>query len=105
MTNITALMTSPSGATITGTSNLSVDATGTVNLPTLTVYRVGLGTGTVASTPTDLVAAPVAACTGNFVLNSIVTLTATQKRAPHSEAGLPIARQLLRLPRRHSVAS
>jgi hypothetical protein len=79
-TTITALATSSSGAAITGTSTLTVKVgPGGVTLPQLSVYEVGLGKGTVTSTPAviNCSSAPGATCTGNFVLGSTVMLTAT----------------------------
>lgn len=78
-TTITALATSAAtGNVVTGTSDLTVSSTpGGVKLPTLTVYKVGLGSGTVTSMPAGIVCGTGAECTGNFVLGSTVTLTAT----------------------------
>jgi hypothetical protein len=76
-TTITALATSNTGATITGTSDLTVGNSGVNNLPTLTIYKVGQGTGTVATSDGVINCGSGAGCTGNFVLNSTVILTAT----------------------------
>jgi hypothetical protein len=81
-TTITATGTSNTGAAIVGTSILAVGALppppppGNVPLPLLSVYAVGLGTGTVTSSPEGVNCVSGAGCTGNFVLNSTVTLTA-----------------------------
>lgn len=81
-TTITAIGTSASGATITGSSNITIGPGGSgPPLPLLSVYLVGLGGGTVASSNGAINCATNAAsgagCTGNFVLNSTATLTAT----------------------------
>ena len=62
----------PAALTITSNSGVST-------LPSLTVYKVGLGTGTVVSTPpgSGINCGSGAACTANFVLGAGVTLTAT----------------------------
>jgi hypothetical protein len=76
ITNITAIAPPSSGGAITGTSNLTVGSCGVNNLPTLTVYDVGQGSGTVTSSPAGIDCGSGGGCTGNFVLNSTVTLTA-----------------------------
>ena len=77
-TTITAIGATTAGSIITATSTLtSIPAGGPVNLPTLTLYKVGLGTGAVSSSPSGLSCGAQASCTGNFTLNSTVTLTAT----------------------------
>jgi hypothetical protein len=77
-TTITAIGKSTSGATITGTATLTEGASGGgVVLPALTVYTVGLGTGTVVSNPAVINCIAGAGCTANFVLGTTVTLTAT----------------------------
>jgi len=80
-TTITASATSANGNTITSDpAALTIEPNaGGSTLPSLTVYKVGLGTGTVVSTPagTGIICGTGAACTGNFVLNSTVTLVAT----------------------------
>jgi len=75
-TTITAMATSSTGAVITATSDLTVSSSGTNNLPSLTVYEVGQGTGTVTSAPSGISCGSGAGCTGHFVLNSTVSLTA-----------------------------
>ena len=76
-TTITALATSSTGAAITGTSDFTVATQGGGNnLPTLTVYEVGQGTGTVTSTPAGIDCGAGAGCTANFVLGTPVSLTA-----------------------------
>lgn len=86
-TTITALGTSINGTTIAGTANLCIDSGGPNNLPSLTVYEFGQGTGTVVSTPTGVtcVSGNNAGCTGHFVKGTAVTLTATP--APGSVFG------------------
>jgi len=82
-TTITALGKSSNGADIAGTSNVKVTIQpgGNVLLPMLSVYEVGLGSGTVTSNDGVIScttsAASGAACTGNYVLGTRVTLTAT----------------------------
>ena len=75
-TTITAIATAASGATITGTATLITNGGGGGQLPTLAVYAVGLGTGTVTSSPVGINCTSGAGCTGNFQLNATVTLTA-----------------------------
>ena len=76
-TTITAIGTSSIGATITATSDLTVSSCGTNNLPSLTVYEFGQGTGTVVSSPGGINCGSGAGCTGHFVLGATVTLTAS----------------------------
>lgn len=61
---------------ISGTASLTVTA-GSEFLPSLTVYPVGQGTGTIVSTPIGINCGVGAACSANFVPDSTVTLTAT----------------------------
>jgi hypothetical protein len=75
-TTITALATSSTGAVIAGTSDLTMGSCGQNNLPTLTVYEVGQGTGTVTSVPAGINCGSGAGCTANFVLGTQVSLTA-----------------------------
>jgi hypothetical protein len=67
-------------ATVTGTSTLTVSTGGPAGqLPTLAVFNVGLGVGTVTSSPVGITCTPAttgSGCTGNFPLNQVVTLTA-----------------------------
>jgi Bacterial Ig-like domain (group 2) len=80
ITTITALNTDPlTGNTVTASSTFTQSlGGGGGNLPSLTVYLVGLGSGTVTSTPPGInCTGSGTGCTGNFVLNSTVTLTAT----------------------------
>jgi len=77
MTTITAIGKSKSGAAISGTATLNVTAGGGVVVPALTIYTVGLGTGTVVSNPAVINCIAGAGCTANFVLGTTVTLTAT----------------------------
>lgn len=85
-TTITAIGTGANGAIITATSSFTEGAgPGPVNLPTLTVYKVGnnAATGTVTATapgtttPLVINCGSGADCVGNFVLGSTVTLTET----------------------------
>ncbi len=79
-TTITALAPANSGTAVTGTAIFSTGTCGTNNLPTLTVYEVGQGTGVVTSSPGGIDCGTGAGCTDNFPLNSTITLTA----APNS---------------------
>jgi hypothetical protein len=83
-TTITAIypVTPAAGvATIAGSSSLEVLTGGTGGqLPTLAVFNVGQGMGTVTSSPVGINCTPATSgsgCTGNFPLNTVVTLTAT----------------------------
>jgi hypothetical protein len=74
---ITAIGKSSNGADIAGTSSILVNgAAGGVPLPMLSVYEVGLGNGTVTSSPIGINCTAGAGCTGNFVAGTAVTLTA-----------------------------
>lgn len=75
-TTITALAPPSSGGAVTGTATLMLGSCGVNNLPALTVYKVGQGSGTVTSMPAGIDCGSGAGCTGNFVLNSSVSLTA-----------------------------
>jgi hypothetical protein len=78
VTTITAISPPSSGVAVTGTATMTVTSNGTNQLPSLTVYEFGQGTGNVVSSPGGLncTSGNDAGCTGHFVLNSIVTLTA-----------------------------
>lgn len=76
-TTITAIATLSNGGVITGTSNLTVGSCGTNNLPSLTIYEFGQGTGMVVSSPGGIDCGSGAGCTGHFVLGAVVTLTAS----------------------------
>jgi hypothetical protein len=80
-TAITATFTNPDGTVITATSSLSTEpATNNAPLPSLTVYEVGQGTGTVVSSPAGINCSSdgnAASCTGNFPITDTVTLTET----------------------------
>ena len=76
VTTITALATS-GGVAIAGTSDFTVDVCGTNNLPSLTVYDFGQGTGNVVSSPGGISCGSGGGCTGHFVLGAPVTLTAS----------------------------
>jgi len=75
-TTITALAPPSSGGAVTGTATLTVGSCGVNNLPTLTVYKVGQGSGTVTSMPAGIDCGSGAGCTANFVLGTQVSLTA-----------------------------
>jgi hypothetical protein len=80
-TTITAIGTANSGAVITGTATLQAcSSCGPVTLPQLSVYEVGLGSGTITSAPAGINCNPTSGsgtgCTGNFVLGTTVMLTA-----------------------------
>jgi hypothetical protein len=79
ISNITASITDPVSGFIVGTSNISVDPNGGgSNLPSLSVYLVGAGTGTVTSSPAGInCTGSGTGCTAYFPQNSTVTLTAT----------------------------
>jgi hypothetical protein len=83
-TTITAIESSNSKASITGTATLTQSPppnppppSGGVVLPSLTIYTVGLGNGTVVSNPAVINCTSGNGCTANFVLGTTVTLTAT----------------------------
>ena len=79
MTTITAIGISNTGDSIAATATLTVAAPpGGVVLPQLAIYQVGLGTGTVTSADgvINCTTSGGAACTGNYVLGTTVTLTA-----------------------------
>jgi hypothetical protein len=77
-TTITALAPPSTGTSITGTATFTTATCGTNNLPSLTVFDVGQGTGTVTSSPGGINCGPSGggACTANFILGATVTLTA-----------------------------
>jgi len=78
-TVITASFDDPSAGIITSTSDLTtINDPNIAPLPSLTVYKVGQGTGTVVSTSQQGINCGTgASCTANFPLNSTVTLSAT----------------------------
>jgi len=75
-TTITAIGKSNSGADIAGTSNLTVQASGGGQVPTLTVSEVGLGTGTVTSSPVGINCTSNVGCSANYPIGTTVTLVA-----------------------------
>jgi len=79
ISNITASVTDPVSGFIVGTSNISVDTSGgRSGLPSLSVYLVGAGTGTVTSNPPGInCTGSGVGCTAYFPQGSTVTLTAT----------------------------
>jgi len=78
VTTITAISPPSSGVAVTGTATMTVSSTGQNQLPSLTVYEFGQATGNVVSSPGGIncISGNDAGCTGHFVLNSTVTLTA-----------------------------
>ena len=76
-TTITATGKSNSGADIVGTSNLTVQASGGGQVPTVTVSEVGLGTGTVTSSPVGINCTSNVGCSATFPIGTTVTLVAT----------------------------
>jgi hypothetical protein len=78
VTTITASATSGMGAYIFATSNLTVNpGSGGSGLPSLAVYTVGSGTGTVVSSPAGVNCVAGEGCSGYFTSGSTVELTAT----------------------------
>lgn len=77
LTNITAEATNVNGETISSASSLTtIPNTNVAPLPSLTVYEVGQGTGTVVSTPVGINCSSggnTASCTANFPLSSSPT--------------------------------
>ena len=74
---ITALLTSPSGSITAATSSITVIATGqSIDLPTLSVYKTGNGSGTVSTADGTISCGTGIACTGHFSVGTVVTLTA-----------------------------
>jgi Bacterial Ig-like domain (group 2) len=66
-TAITVTFTNPDGTVITATSGLStLYNTNNAPLPSLTVYKLGQGTGTVVSDPVGINCGTGASCTANF---------------------------------------
>jgi hypothetical protein len=79
-TAITAIATNVNGASITATTSLttSPNTNNPPLLPSLTVYKVGQGSGTVVSTSeVGINCGSGASCTANFSLNTNVTLSET----------------------------
>jgi hypothetical protein len=78
ITTITAIAPPSTGSAATGTAEMTVGSVGTNDLPSLTVYEFGQGTGKVQSYPIGINCIPGndAGCTGHFVKGTIVTLTA-----------------------------
>lgn len=82
-TTITAISPPSSGVAVTGTASLTVASNGTNQLPTLTVYEFGQGTGIVQSfdsswAPDNIIkCGSGAGCTGHYALNATVILTAS----------------------------
>jgi hypothetical protein len=78
ITNMTATATLTDTASIVATSDLGVwPLGGSANLPSLTVYPVGQGAGTIVSDPVGISCGAGASCTADFVQDSTVTITAT----------------------------
>ena len=80
-TVMTASFNDPTSGLITATSNLTtINDPNIAPLPSLTVYEVGQGTGTVVSNPVGINCSSggtTASCTANFPITDTVTLTAT----------------------------
>jgi hypothetical protein len=88
-TTITALATASDGSVISAIGSLADSvATGPVSLPTLTIYEVGNGTGTVTGTPSTGPSAgvavincgpgfPATGCVASFSPGTVVTLAAS----------------------------
>jgi hypothetical protein len=62
-----------------------------VNLPTLSLYKVGVGRGTVISSPPGINCGPQATCKGYFPLNSRTILTEQPDKGSSSGVGRQIA--------------
>ena len=79
ISNITASVTDPVSGFIVGTSNITVEPNGGGStLPSLSVYLVGAGTGTVVSSPAGInCSGSGQGCTAYFPKGSTVTLTAS----------------------------
>lgn len=82
LTTITAISPPSSGVAVTGTGELTVGSNGTIQIPTLTVYKVGQGSGTVQAFNTNWVVDIIncgsgADCTGHYALGTPVVLTAS----------------------------
>jgi hypothetical protein len=78
-TSITASAISSGGSqvdSLPAALTLNLNPGGGSNLPSLTIYKVGLGTGTVTGIAGSGINCGTS-CTANFVLNASVTLTAT----------------------------
>jgi hypothetical protein len=79
-TAVTANAISATGAVIIATSDITVNpGAGGSNLPSLAIYTVGAGTGTIVSNPSGIncTSGNADGCTGFFVSGQTVTLTAT----------------------------
>ena len=78
VTAITAELMSSDGSVITATSSINVNTTGgTVNLPTLSVYATGDGSGVISTADKTIDCGNGLPCTGHFSQGTVVTLTAT----------------------------
>jgi trimeric autotransporter adhesin len=78
VTNIIAKSTQTDGSVVIGQSNLTLGPSTGAFLPTLTVYPVGQGTGTIVSTPVGISCGGLGvSCSANFAQSSTVTITAT----------------------------
>ncbi len=75
MTSVTASSKLADGTLILGTSALTISAGPGTNLPSLSVYQVGSGNGTVVSSPVGINCLSGTGCVGYFPLGSSVTLT------------------------------
>lgn len=75
-TVITAVAHTSDGRVVTAQKNLGVGSCGAERQPTLTVYKVGQGSGRVISANTGINCGSDNGCTASFGLNSEVNLTA-----------------------------
>jgi hypothetical protein len=75
-TTISAIGKASNGADIAGTSFLTVTSTGGGGLPMLTVFEVGVGTGTVTSDPAGINCTTQGGCSASYASGTAVTLTA-----------------------------
>ncbi len=75
-TTITALAPPSAGRAVTGTAHLTLGSCGANNLPTLTVYKLGQGSGRVTSSTAAIDCESGVTCAANLALNTQVSLTA-----------------------------
>jgi Divergent InlB B-repeat domain/Bacterial Ig-like domain (group 2) len=75
-TTIGAVARTPQGQVVSAKTDLSVAYCGPEKQPTLTVYKVGQGSGTITSSNAGISCHSGSGCTANFAVNTPVTLTA-----------------------------